>query len=316
MTSPFTAKDYLAALGVIVIWGTNFVAMKFGLQDFTPFQLGAGRYLAATLPLLFVLRRPALPLRWLVMYGLCQGLGQFGLVFVALKVGMTASLASVLMQTQVFFTALLGLLFLHEPLARQQKFSLGLGALALSCFGIGVQAGTSIGVTWAGLILNLGGAAMWAASNIVARKAQHSSQGGPGYDPVAFVVWSSAVPIVPFMLLSWAFDPALSWAHLSQVRWVSWVSILYLGWMATVVGYALWTGLLKRHPANQVAPLSLGVPVVGLTAGALVLQEVISGWQWAGIALTLLALLVNFRPAWLASLLTPWRPSQRSGQRS
>ena len=90
MTSPFTAKDYLAALGVIVIWGTNFVAMKFGLQDFTPFQLGAGRYLAATLPLLFVLRRPALPLRWLVMYGLCQGLGQFGLVFVALKVGMTA----------------------------------------------------------------------------------------------------------------------------------------------------------------------------------------------------------------------------------
>jgi O-acetylserine/cysteine efflux transporter len=311
MTSPFTAKDYLAALGVIIIWGTNFVAMKFGLQDFTPFQLGAGRYLAAALPLLFVLRRPALPLRWIVMYGLCQGLGQFGLVFIALKVGMTASLASVLMQTQVFFTALFGLAFLHEPLAGQQKFSLGLGALALTCFGIGVQAGTSTGVTWAGLILNLGGASMWAASNIVARKAQQASQGGPGYDPVAFVVWSSAVPIVPFLLLSWTFDPALSWAQLSQVGGVSWVSVLYLGWMATVVGYALWTGLLKRHPANQVAPLSLGVPVVGLTAGALVLQEVISGWQWAGIALTLLALLVNFRPTWLASLL----PQRRAGQR-
>lgn len=308
MTSPFSPKDYLAALGVIVIWGTNFVAMKFGLQDFTPFQLGAGRYLAAALPLILFLRRPPIAVRWIVLYGLCQGLGQFGLVFIALKVGMTASLASVLMQTQVFFTAVWGLIFLHEPLARQQRFSLGLGALALTCFGVGVQSGTSTGVTWIGLLLNLGGASMWAASNIVARKAQQASQGGPGYDPVAFVVWSSAVPILPFMLLSWAFDPALSESHLREVRGVSWISILYLGWMATVVGYALWTGLLKRHPANQVAPLSLGVPVVGLSAGALVLQEVISGWQWAGISLTLLALLVNFRPRLLDAVLPRPRP--------
>lgn len=311
MTTPFTAKDHLAALGVIVIWGTNFVAMKFGLQDFTPFQLGVGRYLAAALPLLFFLRRPALPVRWVLAYGLCQGLGQFGLLFIALKVGMTASLASVLMQTQVFFTALLGLFFLHEPLAGPQKFSLALGALALTCFGMGVQSGTSTGVTWAGLILNLGGACMWAASNIVARKAQQTGQGGPGYDPVAFVVWSSAVPIVPFMLLSWAFDPTPDWQHLSQLGWASWVSLLYLGWFATVIGYALWTGLLKRHPANQVAPLSLGVPVIGLSAGALALNEIISGWQWAGISLTLLALVVNFRPAWVASLLTSFGLRQR-----
>lgn len=297
MPSTFTAKDYLAALGVIVIWGTNFVAMKFGLKDFTPFQMGTGRYLAAVLPLLFFIRQPALPVRWIVVYGVCQGLGQFGLLFLALKLGMTASLASVLMQTQVFFTALFGLVLLNEPLAREKKFSLGLGALALTCFGLGVQAGTSTGVTWLGLILNLGGASMWAASNIVARKAQQASLSGPGYDPVAFVVWSSTVPILPFILLSWTFDPLPSWEQMQQVSWVSWVSILYLGWFATVIAYALWTGLLKRHPANQVAPLSLGVPVVGLAAGAMVLDEVISAWQWAGISLTLLALLVNFRPS-------------------
>ena len=32
-----------------------------------------------------------------------------------------------------------------------------------------------------------------------------------------------------------------------------------------------------------------GVPVVGLAAGALALQEVITAWQWAGILLTLLS---------------------------
>ena len=52
----------------------------------------------------------------------------------------------------------------------------------------------------------------------------------------------------------------------------------------------MWTGLLKRHPANRVAQFSLGVPVVGLTTGMLVLGEAITGWQWAGIALVVAAL--------------------------
>ena len=43
--------------------------------------------------------------------------------------------------------------------------------------------------------------------------------------------------------------------------------------------------MLKRHSANKVAPFSLGVPVVGLSAGMLVLGERISAWQWAGIGL-------------------------------
>lgn len=48
--------------------------------------------------------------------------------------------------------------------------------------------------------------------------------------------------------------------------------------------------LLKRHPANRVAPFSLGVPVVGLAAGLLLLGENITSWQWAGIALVVAAL--------------------------
>ena len=70
----------------------------------------------------------------------------------------------------------------------------------------------------------------------------------------------------------------------------SWLAAAYLGWLATLVGYGLWTGLLKRHPANKVAPFSLGVPVVGLAAGMIVLGEIITPWQWAGIALLVAAL--------------------------
>jgi len=113
-----TGRDLAAALGVIVIWGLNFVAMKFALHDFTPFQLGAARYTLAVLPLIFFIRAPRLHWKWVLMYGLFQGVGQFGLLFTALKVGMTAALASVLMQTQVFFSALFGFVLLHEKLSR------------------------------------------------------------------------------------------------------------------------------------------------------------------------------------------------------
>ena len=102
-------RDLLSALAVVVLWGLNFVVMKWGLRSFTPFQLGVMRYLFAALPLVLFVRPPRLHWRWVLMFGLMQGVGQFGFLFVGLKVGMTAALASVLMQTQVFFTALFGL---------------------------------------------------------------------------------------------------------------------------------------------------------------------------------------------------------------
>ena len=56
--TPFTSKDLAAALAVVVIWGLNFVAMKFALRDFTPFQLGAARYVFAALPLVLLVKFP------------------------------------------------------------------------------------------------------------------------------------------------------------------------------------------------------------------------------------------------------------------
>ena len=74
--APMPVRDLLAALAVVWIWGINFVAMRWALDSFTPFQLGAVRYLFAVLPLVFFVRRPRVAWRWLVLYGLCQGVGR------------------------------------------------------------------------------------------------------------------------------------------------------------------------------------------------------------------------------------------------
>jgi O-acetylserine/cysteine efflux transporter len=284
-----SGRDLTAALAIVFIWGMNFVAMKFALRDFTPFQLGAARYVFAALPLVLFIRPPRLHWKWVLMFGLLQGVGQFGFLFSAIKVGMTAALASVLMQTQVFFTAIFAYLLLHERANRPLQIGMLLAALGLACFSlnyISPQSGTSATTMW-GFILNLCAAAMWAASNIVARKAQQASA---DFDPLSFVVWSSVVPVLPFIAMTSMFDASTERWSFDAVRMTSWLAVAYLGWVATVLAYGMWTGLLKRHPANRVAPFSLGVPVVGLAAGMLWLGEAITVWQWAGIALVVAAL--------------------------
>ena len=300
--SKLTGRDLIAALGVVLIWGSNFVAMKFALRDFTPLQLGAARYVFAVLPLILIVRPPQMHWKWVVLYGLMQGVGQFGLLFIALQIGMTAALASVLLQTQVFFTALFGFAFLHERPNRPLQIGLGLAALGLVCFAMNYvlpQGATHAATTVGGFVLSLGAAAMWAVSNIVVRRAQRST---PNFAVLPFMVWSSLIPILPFIGLTLLFDaPATRWRWLAA-PWYDYVSVAYLGWIATILAYTLWTGLLKRHPVNRVAPFSLGVPVVGLLAGMSVLGESVTAWQWLGVALVVLALAcVLFGGRWLPS---------------
>lgn len=287
-TSGLTARDLAAASAVILIWGLNFVAMKFGLRTFTPFQLGAARFFFAMIPLALWVKPPKVPNAWLITYGLVQGFGQFGLLFFALKIGMTAALASVLMQTQLFFTALFGALALHERVGRPLKLGMMLAGAGLACFATSVATEPGArAVTAAGLALNLLAAATWAASNIIVRKIQAM---GARYDALSLVVWSSAVSTVAFALISWTFDDAAVRWRWTETDLVGWISIAYLGWVSTALAYALWTALLQRHPANRVAPFSLGVPVVGFVAGMLVLGERVTPWQWAGAVLVISAL--------------------------
>ena len=85
--------------------------------------------------------------RWVLLFGLFQGVGQFGFLFMGLKVGMTAGLASVLLQTQVFFTALLGFALLRERPGLPLRVGMGLAALGLVCFAMNyVGPGSGVGV--------------------------------------------------------------------------------------------------------------------------------------------------------------------------
>ncbi|QEL54910.1 EamA family transporter [Chromobacterium paludis] len=279
--------DVAQALAIVLAWGVNFVVIKWGVAGVPPLLLGALRFTLVALPAVFIVKRPAVPWRWLALYGLTMGVGQFGCLFSAIKLGMPAGLASVVLQSQAFFTLLLARLFLGERWQASQLagLALALGGLALIGMGKGGD------MTVLGFCLTIVAASSWAASNIVVRAI---GRAGHQVAPLGLVIWSSLVPPLPFLLLSWLLEGGGSvLAALRGFDLQSLFAVVYLAVVATMFGYGLWSRLLTRHAAAKVAPFSLLVPVVGLAASHLLLGESLTPAQLAGSGLLLAGLVVS-----------------------
>lgn len=278
-----TPKDILLAAVVIVAWGVNFVIIKVGLEGVPPMLLGALRFALAAFPAILFIRRPDMPLRWLLAYGLTISLGQFAFLFSAMYVGMPAGLASLVLQAQAFFTLGFAALFIGETVRRSSLIGLVVAAAGLLL--IGSESGRSF--TLAGFVLTLCAAAMWGLGNIVTKRIGKVNL-------VSLVVWGSLIPPLPFLALSLMLEgPTQIETALRTISLNSLLAIAYLAFIATLLGYGLWSRLLSRYPASQVAPFSLLVPVVGLSSAWLLLGEGLSTAQWIGAAVVMLGLLIN-----------------------
>jgi O-acetylserine/cysteine efflux transporter len=289
METGMSPRDLLLALVVVVAWGVNFVVIKVGLHGVPPMLLGALRFALAAVPAVFFVKRPQMPWRWLFAYGATISLGQFAFLFSAMYVGMPAGLASLVLQAQAFFTLILAALFLRERFGVPNVAGLLIAAGGLAV--IGMQGGHAM--TFAGFVLTLCAACSWALGNIVTKKVGK-------VDLVGLVVWGSLVPPLPFFALSYLFEgPQRIVAALSNISAMSIFAIVYLAFIATLIGYGLWSRLLSRYPASQVAPFSLLVPIVGLASASLFLDEQLSAAQIAGALLVMVGLAVNVFGRWV-----------------
>ncbi len=276
-------KDLLLALVVIVAWGLNFVVIKVGLDGLPPMLLGALRFILVAIPAVFFIRRPQLPWRWLIAYGSTISLGQFAFLFEAMHNGMPPGLASLVLQSQAFFTMIFAAVFLGERLRAASVLGLLVAAGGLALIG----SENDSHVPLLALLLTLCGGACWAMGNIITRRFGK-------IDLVALVIWGALIPPLPFLALSWYLEgPALIESSLRNIGLNSILSLIYLAAIATMLGYGLWSRLLSRYPAGKVAPFSLLVPVVGLTSSAWLLDERLSAIQCWGGLLVMVGLLIN-----------------------
>jgi O-acetylserine/cysteine efflux transporter len=276
-------RHVLLALLVVAVWGTNFVVIKAALATLPPLLFAALRFTLAFVPAALFVARPNVPWRTLAAYGMLIGAGQFGLMFIAMRADITPGLASLVIQTQVFFTIGLAMLFNRERLKRVQVIALVLAAVGLAVIAWHTDAAT----TPLGLALVLMAALCWAAGNTVAQRA--------GKVPIlGFMVWSSLFAVPPLLVLSLLREgPAAMAQGLTHAGWGTWGAVLWQSLGNTLFGYGAWAWLMARYPAATVSPMALLVPVFGMGASALLLAEALPAWKLGAAALVIGGLALN-----------------------
>jgi len=205
------------------------------------------------------------------------------LLFIAMNGQITPALASLVVQTQVFFTMALAAYLSGERVRPFQAVALTITAAGLAL----IVAHTDASTTPIGLALVLAAALSWAAGNIVIRST-------PNVDMLGYVVWASMFSIVPLMAASFVLEgwPAIR-DGIAQADAATWGAVLWQAFGNTLFGYAVWGWLLSRYPVASIAPMSLLVPVFGIAASAAWLGEALQPWKLEAMALVLAGLFVN-----------------------
>lgn len=280
-------RHVLLALLVVSIWGFNFVVIKLSVEALPPILAAALRFAAAAFPALLFVRPPKAPWYIVVGFGLAFGFALYAFLNLSIAWGMPAGLSSIVLQTQAFFTMMLAFLLLGE---RPSRFQVMGAAVAFG--GIAIIASERIeGAGLLPLSLTLLAALSWGLANVLTKKAGK-------VNALAFTVWGSLAAPLPLFLLSLLTEgwPAIS-ASLAGFSWSDAGLIAFLAYPATLLGGAIWSWLLGRHPASVVAPFTLLVPITGLASGYLVLGEVITPVEIAGALLVIAGLVVTLKKA-------------------
>ncbi len=276
-------------IAVTGFWGFTFVVMRELLDVLPPLMLAGLRVATAALPVLVLIRPPAIPWYWTVGMGLSQGLVQMALLLFGIDAGMPAGLSSLVLQSQVFFTTFFAFVILGEKPGRAQYAGIAVSGAGMAIIGLTLPGGPTL----AGLGFVIGAAVSWAISNMIIKLAGTD-------DLLRLLAWAHLIGVLPLLALSYVFEGgAAAFIALTDIGWITIGELFFLGLISTCFGFMLWSYLLRRYPAYLVTPFSLVIPVAGLISTALLLDESLGPTRLVGVGLVFLGLVfgtVGFRP--------------------
>ncbi len=273
-------KHILLALLVTFVWGVNFPLTDIGLQSVDPFVLTGVRFLLAALPWVFFVRRPSVPFRYVVAYGLIFGIGMWGVINYGIRIGVSPGIASLIIQFSAFFTMGWGALLFKERLRGAQV----VGAIVALCGLAGIISAQQGAHAVFGLLLIVLSAVAWSVGNVIIKRSGVK-------EILSFMVWASLFPPLPLLAFSFAIGGAAPFYQFAEN--LSGPVILSIGfqvYLATHFAYWGWNSLLKLYPVSTVAPLSLLIPVFGLTSSMLIIGERVNSTETLSIVTILVGL--------------------------
>ena len=277
---PGPARGRLALLvwlSLCAVWGSTWLAIKFGLRDLPPLAFAGIRFAIAGLILFGVIaaRRYPLPRTarewWLLAYtGLLTITINYALVFWGEQY-ISSGLAAVLSATVPLF----GLPLAHRYLSSEPLTGRTVIGVVLGVIGVAIVCSGQLGVG--------GPMALWASLGIVvaALATAHAGvlikAGGTHIEPSVLAGIQMAGGCIPLLVVGAALEGnplSFHWTPLAVA------SLAYLVIMGSVVAFLMYYWLIRHTAVTWVLMIPLVTPLVAVLFGVLFAGETI-GWHTA-----------------------------------
>ena len=283
--SKLTPIEVLMGIAVPLIWGMGIVIAKGAIEHFPPILLMALRFALTSAILVFFVKIPRGNLRALFMTAIVAAAIQYSLTFTGLK-GLEAGIAALIVQLEVPFLVLLGVVLLREKPEMREWF----GIIIAFC-GVAImtqQDEFSGSVT--SMFLVVGGAFSWALGQVMIRRLKD-------IDGLQVTAWIAVFAFPQLLVMSFLFEEGQVEA-IKGAAPIVWWAVVYLGVVMTALGYYFWNTLIRRHDVGRVAPFLLLLPVFSVIGGVVFLNEVPTLTKLAGGAIILFGVaIILFTPA-------------------
>ena len=274
-----------AYLGIIVIWSTTPLAIKWSSEGLGPWLGVSARMLIGVFVCLVMIALMSRRMRWHAKAFhtyIAAGLGVWGAMSTAYWASqfIPSGMISVIYGFTPVMTGVLAAIWLSErAFTRFRILGMALGIVGLSLiFGRSLELG---GVASLGLIVMLLSVLIHSSSAVWVKRID------AGLHPLETTTGALLVSL-PLFFISWLFmdgEPPQE----TNVR-ALW-SVLYLGAIASSLGFAMYFYLLREIAASRVALITLLSPVLALMLGHFLNGERISDANMLGTAVILFGLM-------------------------
>jgi drug/metabolite transporter (DMT)-like permease len=279
-----TLKAFGALLLLSVLWGYNWVVMKYALLDAGPFQLGAMRTFLGSLCLMGVLLALKKPLRpqevpTVMLLGILQTCGFTGLIIWALVHG-GAGKTAVLTYTMPFWVMVLAWPLLGEKIRGLQWVAVLSSLLGLVLIFDPLHVGGDLFSMSLAVIAGV----FWALAVILAKKLHHRA---PNLDLISLTAWQMFFGSLPLVALAfWVDAPPIEWTPRL------FAAIGFNAILCNALAWLLWLYALQRLAAGVASMTSMMSPLIGVLAAWIQLGEEPSRSEIVGMALIGVALIM------------------------
>jgi len=275
---PFAALVLLA-----LIWGYNWVVMKKSLQYMGPFDFNALRMALGGVILLFFMLLSRISLRprdipLTILLGLVQTAAGTGFIIWALVSG-GAGKTAILVYTMPFWILLFAWPILSEKIRGLNWLPV---IMAYAGMMLLLEPWTLKSTTFSEVLAVVAGVC-WALSAIIIKLMQRK----PGFDLVSVTAWQFVYGSVPLVIVALIVPQ-------QPTQWTPYLvtAVFYNAILVCALAFLLWTYIMKKMPAGVAGMGTLAVPVIGISASMLELDERPDAFEAWGMALLLTALFI------------------------